>query len=473
MTRLVKRYVAGQSGLKKLLPLAWQTERIQRHEKLLKLQASVNASLSAGNLQQASDLCVRFVSEYPGERAGYKVLGQVLEGEGDTATATQCFNAQLPVIKQDELFGTDINSLNVKSSSVFRVTGHKSEQCQVRVDWSRQSQALQQFKRDKLCAVETQTLALENGCVWHDGYNTVPFNNEGKPIIDFVIGNVAPVMVNVSKRRPRRIQGDVVLLGARGTNNYFHWMTDILPKLEILKKSGVAWDKHTRFVFRNVTKPFQINTLEQLGIGRSQWLETTNGQEYISAKRIIIPQLENKMCLTMGSWVSEFLKRVFLDSDLNASINTESIKPSTTTKLFISRDPAAAQGRDIANADDVSAFFKERGFQVIYPEQYSITEQAALFSSASYIAAPHGAGLANLHFCSPGTRVLEFHGAHYSPCYWALSEKLGLRYDNLDCSLKEDSAASRLDAAKTLDKRRGQGFSIALDKLDALLGQQA
>jgi len=458
--------------MKKLLPLVLQAERIQRHEKLLRLQTRVNASLSAGNLQQASDLCVRFVSEYPGERAGYKVLGQVLEGEGDTATATQCFNAQLPVIKQDELFGTDINSLNVKSSSVYRVTGHRAERCQVKVDWSQQSAALQKFKRDTLCAGRTQTLALENGCVWHDGYNTVPFNNEGKPIIDSVIGNVAPVIVNVSKRRPRRIQGDVVLLGARGTNNYFHWMTDILPKLEVLAKSGVDWNKQTRFVFRNVTKPFQISTLEQLGIGRSQWLETNNGREYISAKRIIIPQLENKMCLTMGSWVPEFLKRAFVDTGINSSLSGKSTNHSTNNKLFISRDPATAQGRDIANAANVNAFFSERGFKVVYPEQYSIMEQAALFSSASYIVAPHGAGLANLHFCSPGTRVIEFHGAHYSPCYWALSEKLGLCYTNLDCSRKADSADSRLDAAKTLDQRRGQGFSIPLDKLDALLDHQ-
>jgi len=446
--------------MKRLLPYKRQAERINPQHKLLTLQARVDASLSADDLSLARELCVHYLIEFPGDRSGYRLLGHVFERAGDPATAAQCFNARLTDTAQDQLFGMNITAFDTQLCASQRLAGHVKESCRVRAQWSDQSERLQQFERSRLCAGPTQTLMIENGRFWHDGYNTVLFNGDGEPFMDTVIGNIAPVLANISKRQPERVQGDVVLLGARGTNNYFHWMTDILPKLAVMIQSGLEWNKSTRFAFWNVSKTFQIQTLELLGIDRSQWLQTKNGHEYVSANRIIVPQLDNKMCLTMGAWVSDFLKQTFF---------VEGVDDAPQRKLYISRDPASAQGRDIVNAAQVNACFLSHGYEVVYPEQLSIVEQAKLFASASHVAAPHGAGLTNLHFCAPGTQVLEFHGAHFSPCYWALCEKQELDYRNLDCASMHNPAQTPLDAARTLDVRRGQGFSIPVERLSELI----
>ena len=460
MTLLAKQYTQSLAGIKTLLKPQWQVERQQCHKKLLALQADVGDLLKRGNFQSAKAQCARFLCEFPGERAGYKVLARVLEAVGDHTTAAQCFGARLPIGKQNELFGTELQTINSAAESVRTLAGHSEEHCDVQSSWSEHSIALQQFQREKLLARKTQTLIVDQGFVWHDGLNSVPFERHRQPIMEAVSGCVAPITVNIASRRPLNVKGDVVLLGAPGTNNYFHWMTDILPKLAVLERCGVSWNRNTHFVFRNVSKSFQMHTLQLLGINRSQWIQTLKGHEYIRADRIIVPQLQNKMCLDMGMWVPDFLQRSFL----SPRIGTMDCR-----KLFVSRDPATAQGRDIGNVNEVGEFFRARGYEIFYPEQHSIEEQASAFASATHIAAPHGAGLANLHFCSPGTRVWEFHGAHFSPCYWALCEKLGLIYRNLDCSAAPQPDHTGLDAAKTLDTRRAEGFSIPVDRLHDLI----
>jgi capsular polysaccharide biosynthesis protein len=58
-----------------------------------------------------------------------------------------------------------------------------------------------------------------------------------------------------------------------------------------------------------------------------------------------------------------------------------------------------------------------------------IAEQALLLSSAKVILAPHGAGLSNLVFCSPGTKVIEVFSPKYvNVCFWSLSNQMNLEY---------------------------------------------
>jgi hypothetical protein len=43
--------------------------------------------------------------------------------------------------------------------------------------------------------------------------------------------------------------------------------------------------------------------------------------------------------------------------------------------------------------------------------------------------APHGAGLANLMFCRPGTRILQLYSPNYvNPMFWYMSNQVGLNY---------------------------------------------
>jgi capsular polysaccharide biosynthesis protein len=70
-----------------------------------------------------------------------------------------------------------------------------------------------------------------------------------------------------------------------------------------------------------------------------------------------------------------------------------------------------------------------RGFATVRLEERSWAEQIALFQAARVVVAPHGASLANLVFCAPGTRVVELFARDYvNPCYWRVAALSGLDY---------------------------------------------
>ncbi|WP_170943915.1 glycosyltransferase family 61 protein [Leptolyngbya sp. BC1307] len=97
--------------------------------------------------------------------------------------------------------------------------------------------------------------------------------------------------------------------------------------------------------------------------------------------------------------------------------------------------------RRLSNQDEVIDLVSQYGFEVIPDSYRTVDEQIQLFRQAAVIVAPHGAALANLLWCSPGTQVIEFMNGSYSPpFFYYLSHLLGLRYDCLVDYSKGDSS---------------------------------
>lgn len=99
---------------------------------------------------------------------------------------------------------------------------------------------------------------------------------------------------------------------------------------------------------------------------------------------------------------------------------------SAGRKLYISRQGVS---RSFDNEAEIASLVARAGFEVVAPERLDFEAQIRLFHDAAVIVAPHGAGLANLAWCRPGTRVLEiFSARHFNDCYARLSSTLGLSY---------------------------------------------
>jgi len=86
-----------------------------------------------------------------------------------------------------------------------------------------------------------------------------------------------------------------------------------------------------------------------------------------------------------------------------AGITTGAIPPRQD-RLYLSRRRSS---RSFTNEADVEAMLSDRGFTVIYAEDLELGEEIALFQQAEMIVAPHGAGLCNLVWVKPSTRVVE------------------------------------------------------------------
>jgi capsular polysaccharide biosynthesis protein len=218
------------------------------------------------------------------------------------------------------------------------------------------------------------------------------------------------------------IEGTAAVLTSAKANIYFHWMTDLLPRIELLRRSGIALDGIDTFIVNSYNSPFQKETLTTLGIPPSKIVESSKNQ-HIKADKLIAPSLPS-LPGNPPLWVCDFLREEFLNTSLAATV-----LPSVNKleHIYISR--ANASYRRVLNEADVADFLNKLGFHCVVLESLTVAEQAALFHSAKVIVAPHGAGLTNTVFCQPGTKIIEFFSPKYvNVCYWSLANQVNLDY---------------------------------------------
>jgi capsular polysaccharide biosynthesis protein len=80
-------------------------------------------------------------------------------------------------------------------------------------------------------------------------------------------------------------------------------------------------------------------------------------------------------------------------------------------KLYIARKDA--RSRPLVNEPELIQLLTDRGFEVLELSRMTVPDQIRAFAEAGCIVAQHGAGLANIVFCQPGTALLELHVDSY------------------------------------------------------------
>ncbi|PYK77295.1 MAG: hypothetical protein DME37_12900, partial [Verrucomicrobia bacterium] len=128
---------------------------------------------------------------------------------------------------------------------------------------------------------------------------------------------------------------------------------------------------------------------------------------------------------------------------------------------YLSRARAAV--RRIANEKEISEALRQHDFEILEAETQSFREQADLFANASAIVAPHGAALANIVFCQPGTRVVEITTrAGYRDWYWQLATVAGLSYEVLEAQPTRSSSGPSENADMIVSR---QGLARLLESV--------
>jgi capsular polysaccharide biosynthesis protein len=87
-------------------------------------------------------------------------------------------------------------------------------------------------------------------------------------------------------------------------------------------------------------------------------------------------------------------------------------------RLYVSRKNYST--RNIINEEELYPVLQKYGFDIIYPENLSATEQALLFSKAEIVVGPNGSGLVNVIY-SDSIKVMEIFGSithfiNYTTC---------------------------------------------------------
>jgi tetratricopeptide (TPR) repeat protein/capsular polysaccharide biosynthesis protein len=248
------------------------------------------------------------------------------------------------------------------------------------------------------------------------------------------------------------VDGNVAVLTGLLNNTYFHWMFDILPRFELLQRSGINLDSIDYFLV-STRCSFQQESLKRLGIPEHKLLTIEDGT-HIQAESLIVPSFPGSVAWMPG-WACTFLRNLFLSSN-----------PSTAphTRLYLSRQTSS--DRRVINETEIMQLLQTLGFTCISLESLSVVEQAQLLAAANVVVAPHGSALSNLVFCNPGTTVIELFPPNYVyPCYWLISNLVGLEYYYLVGEMPEGYHLHRL----FYPRPQIEDLYIDVKKLSALL----
>ncbi|MDF2813897.1 MAG: capsular polysaccharide biosynthesis protein [Paenibacillus sp.] len=206
----------------------------------------------------------------------------------------------------------------------------------------------------------------------------------------------------------------VALLAIKDSAIYYHWMMDVIPRILLLQQSGIHVQRY--IVNGSQQASFQKESLALLGIPASQIIGS-GANLHMQAKRLIIPGFKGHV---RDKWSCDALRKALKENnDIGPVPGYE--------RIYISREKA--RKRNVLNEPDVMDLLSQYGFRKVILEAIPLREQIRIFSSASVIVGPHGAGLTNIIFSNPGATIIEI----FSPqlvhtCYPVLSSIVGHRH---------------------------------------------
>jgi hypothetical protein len=219
--------------------------------------------------------------------------------------------------------------------------------------------------------------------------------------------------------KKRHLKGLTTVLTGPSYRGYFHWLTDSLPRLQLIESAGYSVHDIDNYIIPCGNLPAIDETLDSLEIDVSKRVEATH-RANLTTDTLILPSMPaysgNPSPESRKFLRDRFLKRA------------DTLQHNFPKRFYVSRKDT----RRVINEPELLNALHKYGIKALFPEKFSFLEQVALFSRADLIIAPHGAALTNLLFAKPGTTVLEFFSPNYvNVCYWSISKLGKLRYSYL------------------------------------------
>lgn len=231
---------------------------------------------------------------------------------------------------------------------------------------------------------------------------------------------------------------DYLLIDNIYSHTYYHWVTEALPRLFLLK------EKLARAVLllpNNHIQRFHEEALTLFDVHRIQWLK--DGRRYAVPHLISSTQI-GKMANYHPVIIKEMVK--YFKSKAPQLLDYGE-------KIYISR--GSALKRRVTNELEVESYLESAGFRKIQFEHHSFAEQISIMHHCRVLVGIHGAGLANMIFMEPAGRVMELrkkdNGENYF--YFSLASTVDLDYYYQFCdSAVENASVQDADIIVDLEK---------------------
>lgn len=229
-----------------------------------------------------------------------------------------------------------------------------------------------------------------------------------------------PMLEHPFDPKPTIVREKVIVPWGTGGASYGDFLIHVLPKLARLltalpEKDRSEFDVCLPF-FHNQT--WALEYLDRLGISRNRILDGSNVIRVPAGGKIIVGS-GPRSCYGIAhpNDIGEFLKQI--------APNLPHPTEAAWRRIYVSRK----MGRKMANEGELLNGLRQRGFEIVALEDFSLIDQIRLFQETRIIVGPHGAGHSNIMWSAPGTHLLEvFHPSWMHPCYALLADIKKIHY---------------------------------------------
>lgn len=187
------------------------------------------------------------------------------------------------------------------------------------------------------------------------------------------------------------------------SSNYGHWVLEYLPRMLAFNRAGV--DADVPLFVNEGMPPSHLESLQLLNAGKHRVVAVPKGKTLKFARLGVAPvpayfPLDTKRGAYDTVWPTDIFSA--LKDAIEQAVGVDG--RSREARLFISRKSFAQ--RRMLNEDAIERHLVRLGFEVIYPELLSFSEQVRKFSSARIVVGSCSSALTNCIFCPKGTVVL-------------------------------------------------------------------
>lgn len=242
-----------------------------------------------------------------------------------------------------------------------------------------------------------------------------------------------------------RIRGKCAVFSGVGiASNYYHWIGEQMPRLALLRRSGhlAKLDKIVMFV--RAPQPFiepSVRTLFPEFTG--EIVQSTARTIALDYAIFFVPH--SLAVRTANEDALPAPRRTAWGSALHFTDQfdkmADQIVPKDTPDTPVTVISRAGTERVWVNEAEVLESLAPFGARAIRAEEMAFPDQIAVMRRTKLVVAKHGAGLANILFCRPGTKVIELTSRSHAKRSWdfaKLAIARGLDYQAIVADLPAD-----------------------------------
>lgn len=210
-----------------------------------------------------------------------------------------------------------------------------------------------------------------------------------------------------------------IFLGGNGSFNYYHWLIEIIPKLEFLEELPSEIRQYPLLIperAKNITSFSEIlkivsnereiiylNSINTYLVKHLVFIDAPNNLPF----NLIAKERFNVTDFLFRKDSLDYIRKTFLSGiDIKTKSNS-----SYRKKIFLARSENNSNRK--YNQNEVMVVLERLGFKAIFMERLSFKEQVKTINNADWIVGPTGASWANIIFAKKGTNCLCWMAEQY------------------------------------------------------------